>query len=132
MVLHKSRTFRTILDLSFKIRYKRGTIQFVNESTVKQAAAESMVPLGQYFKRVIATLAHHYNTNHLFAFVKIDLKDCFWRMLVSNEEAWTFCYVMPSLVPVTSLDDMEIVVPNSLQMGWAESLPNFFTATKTA
>ena len=52
-------------------------------------------------------------------------------MAVSDENAWHFCYVLPSLHP-TPLEEIEIVVPNSLQMGWCESPPFFCASTETA
>jgi len=77
MVPHKSRAFKTILYLSFKLRYKGGTTPSVNDSTVRQAPAESMVQLGKCHKRIVATLARHYDPHHPFTFAKIDLKDGF-------------------------------------------------------
>ena len=50
-------------------------------------------------------------------------------MAVSDEDAWNFCYVLPSLNPVDSIHDIKIVVPNSLQMSWCESLPFFCSTT---
>ena len=132
LVPHKSRQFRTILDLSFKLRYKGGIVPSVNSSTVKHAPAEAMVQLGQCLKRIIHTLATNYNPHQPFAFAKIDIKDGFWRMMVAEKDAWNFCYVLPSLTPDQALDDAEIVVPSSLQMGWCESPPYFCAATETA
>ena len=43
LVPHKSRKYRTILDLSFSLRYKGGIIPSVNSSTKRQAPAEAMV-----------------------------------------------------------------------------------------
>ena len=132
MVPHKSRKFCTILDLSFSICYKGGTIPSVNNSTIKQAPTESMVQLEQCLKRIVATLSQKYNPHHPFAFAKIDLKDGFWRMLVSNDNTWNFCYIMPSPKPLCTIDDTEIVVPSSLQMGWCESPSYFCAAMETA
>jgi len=39
--------------------------------------------------------------------------------------------VLPSLVQ-GELDDIEIVVPNSIQMGWCDSPPFFGAASETA
>ena len=132
MVPHKSRKFRTILDLSFRIRHKSSFIKAVNDTTQRLAPAEAMVQLGNCLKRIISTMVNHYNPDKPFAFAKVDLKDGFWRMLVSNDDAWNFCYVMPSSPPHTNVDEIEIVVPNSLQMGWCESPPFFCAATETA
>ena len=76
-------------------------------------------------------MAANYNHNAPFTFCKLDIKDGFWRMAVSNDNAWHFCYVLPSLKP-TTLAETEIVVPNSLQMGWCESPPFFCASTETA
>ena len=53
-------------------------------------------------------------------------------MRVSEEDAWNFCYVLPPPFPNQSLNDRQIVVPASLQMGWCESPPYFCAATETA
>lgn len=120
---HKSRLFRTILDLSFQLRYKGTKLPSVNSATKKQAPAEAMVQLGECVKRIIATLAENYDPNHPFVFSKIDIKDGFWRMAVSDEAAWNFCYVMPTEDPLENLDEAEIIVPNSLHF-WTR-LRNF-------
>jgi hypothetical protein len=52
-------------------------------------------------------------------------------MAVSNSDAWNFCYVLPTKTS-TNLDDLQIVVPNSLQMGWCESPSLFCSGTETA
>jgi hypothetical protein len=48
---------------------------------------------------------------------KIDLFHGFWRMLVQEDQQWNFAYVMPDLPD----QEIRIVVPSALQMGWAES-----------
>jgi len=47
MIPHKSRSFRTILDLSFRLCHLGKLMESVNSATVKQAPAESMIQLGQ-------------------------------------------------------------------------------------
>ena len=132
MVPHKSRKFRTILDLSFALKFIKEVIPSVNETTTKQAPAESMVQLGECIKRIVATMSKNHNPKSSFAFSKIDIKDGFWRLLVSDLDAWNFCYVMPSPTFTTDINDTQIIVPNSLQMGWCESPPFFCAATETA
>ena len=132
MIPHKSRSFRTILDLSFQLRLRGTLLPSVNSSTKLQAPAESMVQLGVCMQRLIALLADHCAHGHPFAFAKLDIKDGFWRMAVSEADAWNFCYVMPSDSDDTPLDDILIVVPNCLQMGWCESPPFFCAASETA
>ena len=107
-------------------------MQSVNSATVKQAPAESMVQLGQCVQRIIALLADNYDPDQPFLFSKLDIKDGFWRLAVSDENAWNFCYVLPSFEPVADIDDTLIVVPNCLQMGWCESPPFFCAASETA
>ena len=132
MIPHKSRSYRTILDLSFRLRHLGKLMESVNSATVKQAPAESMVQLGNCVQRLIALLADNYDPAQPFLFSKLDIKDGFWRMAVSNEDAWNFCYVLPQFEPVHNIEDVRIVVPNCLQMGWCESPPFFCAASETA
>jgi hypothetical protein len=132
MIPHKSKAFRCILDLSFELRIKNGVIPSVNSTTNKKAKPEGMVQLGMAVKRLVATMADNFDMEQPFIFSKLDIKDGFWRMAVSNENAWNFCYVLPSHDTTTSINDIELVVPNSLQMGWCESPPFFCASTETA
>ena len=91
-----------------------------------------MIQLGNCVERIITTMVNQYDPHRPFAFAKIDIKDGFWWMMVSQSDAWNFCYVMPSTSPVDDIDEIEIVVPSSLQMGWCESPPYFCAATETA
>jgi hypothetical protein len=132
MIPHKSKLFRAILDLSFKLRHKGKEYPSVNEFTNKLAKQEAMVQLGQTLKRIVAVMADAYNPCTPFVFSKLDIKDGFWHMAVSDEDAWHFCYVLPASTPNQTLDDTVIVIPNSLQMGWTESPPYFCSGTETA
>jgi hypothetical protein len=76
-------------------------------------------------------MADNFNPSHPFIFTKLDIKDGFWRMRVSDEDAWNFAYVLPSLQDTTTMD-IDLVVPNSLQMGWCESPPFFCSGSETA
>ena len=132
MIPHKSRSFRTILDLSFRLRLKGTLMPSVNSETTKQAPAESMIQLGLCIQRLVATLADNFDPHKPFKFAKLDIKDGFWRMAVNNEDAWNFCYVLPQEHSPTNIDDTQIVVPNCLQMGWCESPPFFSASSETA
>ena len=132
MIPHKSKLFRAILDLSFKLRHKGKEYPSVNEFTNKLAKQEAMVQLGQTLKRIVALMADSYDPNQPFVFSKLDIKDGFWRMAVSDEDAWHFCYALPAISPNQPLDETTIVIPNSLQMGWTESPPYFCSGTETA
>jgi hypothetical protein len=50
-------------------------------------------------------------------------------MTVNTEDAWNFCYSLP-VKPGTPLDEIQIVIPHSLQMGWCESPPFFVQQQK--
>ena len=133
MVPHKSRAYRVILDLSFQLQSAHHPHPSVNDATTAQAPAEAMSQLGNVLKRILATLAngHGSGPNKPFMFSKLDIKDGFWRMIVSEQDAWNFCYAIPPPSPDTPIDDIQIVVPNSLQMGWYESPPFLCAATET-
>ena len=60
---------------------------------------------------------------------KWDIKDGFWRLDCEAGEEWNFAYVLPSSV---ASNDIMLVVPTSLQMGWIESPPYFCVASETA
>ena len=96
------------------------------------ARPEAMVQLGKVVRRIIHMMAEHRHHGHPFKFAKLDVKDGFWRMAAADDDAWNFCYVLTSLQEQKSLDDVEIVVPNNLQMGWCESPPFFCSGSETA
>jgi hypothetical protein len=131
MIPHKSRDYRSILDLSFQIRLKGTRQQSVNQATNKLAPQKAMAKLGTTLHRIIHTLAENYNTKAPFVFAKCDIKDGFWRMVVDEKDSWNFCYTIPPPSKTTPIEDIEIVVPTSLQMGWCESPPFFCAATET-
>ena len=132
MIPHKSKAFCCILDLSFGLRHQGKQLASVNSATRKQALPQAMTQLGQCVKRLVHILAKYHLPHKPFLFSKLDIKDGFWRMAVGNQEAWNFCYILPNTTQPNSLDDVEIVVPNSLQMGWCESPPFFCSGTETA
>jgi hypothetical protein len=132
MIPHKSKKFRCILDLSFTLHKNGQRYSSVNETTKKLSKNEAMTQLGSSLQRIVATLAQNKSYTKPFKFTKLDIKDGFWRMAVNNDEAWNFCYVLPSLKPINTINDIEIVVPNSLQMGWCESPPLFCSGSETA
>lgn len=127
MVPHKSRRFRTILDLSFAIRLEDGSrIPSVNEATTKLAPQGAINQMGHSLSRIIHALASTSKDEKVFM-AKWDIKDGFWRLDCAAGEEWNFAYVLPELTgPSTKL-----VIPNSLQMGWIESPPYFCAASET-
>lgn len=90
MGLHKSRKFHTILDVSFSLKHKRQAIQSVNDTTLRQAHVEFMVQMGQYIQCIITTMVNHYKPTKPFSFSKINIKDGFWCMIVSQADTWNF------------------------------------------
>jgi hypothetical protein len=132
MIPHKSKPFRCIMDLSFTLQDGGKRYKSVNETTNKQAKWQSMAQLGLCIQRMVATLADNYDTSKLFHFVKLDIKDGFWCMTVLDDNAWNFAYVLLSLKELEDKGDIELVVPNSLQMGWCESPPFFCSGSETA
>lgn len=92
-----------------------------------------MDQIGVVIKRILHTMAkaRKEDPSQTFHFAKLDIKDGFWRLAVSNAAAWNFCYVLLTPDKTSSIDDIEIVVPNALQMGWCESPPFFCAASET-
>jgi hypothetical protein len=132
MIPHKSKPFRCIMDLSFTLYEGGKAYHSVNATTNKQSLWQSMAQLGLCVQRLIATLADNHNLEKPFYFAKLDIKDGFWRMAVSDDDAWNFAYVLPSLKELTDEKETELVIPNSLQMGWCESPPFFCSGSETA
>ena len=54
------------------------------------------------------------------------------RISLAEIDSWNFCYVIPPDDPQCQIDDIDIVVPDALQMGWTESPPYFCASTETA
>jgi hypothetical protein len=125
---HKSKAFRSILDLSFRLRLKNGgVLASVNNTTVKTAPQGAIDQLGECLTWIIHAFTEADDDAKIFM-AKWDIKDGFWRMDCREGEGWNFAYVLPQ--PEGS--PIMLVVPTSLQMGWVESPPYFCAATETA
>ena len=96
------------------------------------ACPEAMAQLGQVLKRIIYLMDLHRHHFLPFKFTKLDVKEGYRRMTVANEDVWNFCYILLSLKYCNSMDDIELVVTNILQMGWCESPPFFCSGSETA
>lgn len=128
MIPHKSRKYRTILDLSFSLRLKDGgRIPSVNEASIKSAPKGSIDQIGHSLSRIIHAMADASEDAKVFM-AKWDVKDGFWRMDCQEGEEWNFAYVLPEHGRAST----KLVVPRSLQMGWIESPPYFCAASETA
>ena len=104
----------------------------MHKQTKIKAKAEVMVQIGLELRCLISTMTDHHDLNLPFLFSKLDIKYGFWSMDVGDESAWNFCYVLPFLTPVNSINDIKIVVPKSLQMGCCEISPFFCYITETS
>jgi hypothetical protein len=130
MIPHKSRRFRAILDLSFRLRLECGDmLKSVNESTTLSAPAGAIDQLGHTLQRVIHAMAEaDLRGDEKVFMAKYDIKDGFWRLNCQKGEEWNFAYVLPQ----EEGKPVKLVVPTSLQMGWVESPPYFGAASETA
>ena len=119
MIPHKSRKYRTILNLSFSLRLKDGSrVPSVNKNTVKTAPAGAIDQIGHSLARVIHAFAST-SPDEKVLMAKWDIKDGFWCLDCAEGEEWNFAYVLPTHEGTSTL----LVIPDSLQMGWVESPP---------
>jgi len=124
---HKSKAFRSILDLSFRLRLKNGGIlAAVNDTTIKSAPKGVIDQLGECLTWIIHAFAEASDDAKIFM-AKWDIKDGSLRMDCRDGEEWNFAYVLPQPKGSPTM----LVMPTSLQMGW-EAPPYFCTATETA
>jgi hypothetical protein len=125
---HKSKAFRSILDLSFRLRLKNGgVLAAVNNTTVKSAPKGAIDQIGECLSRIVHAFAEASEDAKIFM-AKWDNKDGFWRMDCRKGKEWNFAYVLPQPEGTPVM----IVVATSLQMGWVESPPYFCAATEMA
>ena len=62
-------------------------------------------------------MASNYNLTQPYMFCKLDIKDGFQRIFVDKNEKWNFCYIISATSTPENIDNTQILVPNSLQMG---------------
>ncbi len=121
---HKSKTFQSILDLSFSLRLSNGSVrQSVNDTTAPRCAVSQ---LGHSLQRIVHAFAEVDDDAKIFM-AKWDVKDGFWRLDGQDGEKWNFAYVLPQSLS----KPVQIVVPTPRQMGWVKSPPYFCGATET-
>ncbi len=101
---HKSKAYRSILELSFRLRLKNGGFRdAVNDTTVKTAPGGAIDQIGDCLSRII----------HAFAAAEEDEKIFMaWRMDCREGEEWNFAYVLPQ----PEGEPIRLVIPTSLQM----------------
>ena len=100
----------------------------VNETTVKLGPQKALNYIGSALPRLIHAMATA-NENYPILFTKADIEDGFWRIFTDEEGGWNFSYVLPS---TKEHPEKHIVVPNSIQMGWVESMTIFCASSETA
>ena len=66
----------------------------VNKTTSPQTAPEAMGKLGSCFKCLLATIADSYDPEIPFLCDKLDAKDRFWYMVVSQQDTRNFLYML--------------------------------------
>ena len=92
---HKSKSFRSILDLSFSLKLTlHGSVPSVNENSEKTAPGGAIDQIGHVLLRLIRALAEAPDGAKIFQ-EKWDIKDGFWRLDCKEGEGWYFCYVLP-------------------------------------
>ena len=82
----------------------------VNDASECLAPAAALDQMGEALPRLIAAVAAAPHNAGIIVFAKLDIKDGFWRMCVSEEDAWNFAYALPS--ESDNIDEIEIVVPD--------------------
>jgi hypothetical protein len=118
---HKSKAFRSILDLSFCLRLKNGgVLAAVNDMTGTPPQKCAIDQIGKCLSRIIHAFAETDKNTKVFM-TKRDIHDGFWRMDCAKGEEWNFAYVLPQPERAPT----QLVIPTSLQMGWVESPPYY-------
>jgi hypothetical protein len=127
MIPQKSQKCCSILDLSFSVHLKDGSlVPSVNEDFVNTAPHGAINQIGHALSCVIHAYATTSPDEKIFM-AKLDIKDGFWHLDCEEGEEWNFAYVLPA----HDGPSMKLAIPNSLQMGWIESPPYFCSATNT-
>lgn len=92
---HKSRAYRSILDLSFALLLEEGgVVESVNDTTEKLAPRGAIDQLGHSLKCIIHTFAEA-DDDAVILMAKWDIQDGFWRLNCREGKEWNFCYVWP-------------------------------------
>ena len=92
---HKIQKFRAILDFSFKLLMNGFEILRLNEATRYTAEQEAIYRLVKLLQRTVAAIAELSEDYGPIFFIKIDMKNVFWRMLFQVGEECSFLYVLP-------------------------------------
>ena len=124
-ISHKSKAFRSILDLSFSLKLTpHGRVTSVNENSKNTAPGGAIDQIGHVLLRLIYEFSEAPDCANILQ-SKWDIKDECWRLDCKEGEEWNFCYVLP-YKPGTPIN---LVVLTSLQMGWIDYPPYFCTVS---
>jgi hypothetical protein len=127
MIPHKSKLYRAMFDLSYRLRLSpEEVMQSVNKSTKKTAPRGAIDQLGHSLPWIIHALSEVDDNVKVFM-KKWDIKDGFWRLNCEEGEDFNFAYALPQEEGMP----IKLVIPTALQMGWIESPPYFGTAYET-
>ena len=83
-VPHKSRQFRTILNLSYYLQMADEPMLSVNETTIPNSPEMALHHMGMVLPRLINAIATA-ESNAPFYFSKLDIKDGFWRVFTTED-----------------------------------------------
>ena len=93
---HKSRAYRTLLDLSHELKKgKKVLARSVNETTVPLAPEAALMQMGSAMPRIIVAMAQCPEDSIIY-FSKFDITDGFWRVLNEIGKEYNFAFVMPT------------------------------------
>ena len=128
MILHKSRKYRAILDLSFALKVAGWDLPSLNKAMNEIAPAGSIELAGTVMPRIIKALVRVPLSEDPIHFSRLYIKYGFWRMVCAVGEEWNFSYVVPNHPEAPT----ELVIPSALQMVWTLSPCFFHVALETA
>jgi hypothetical protein len=90
---HKSRAYRSILDLLFALCLKDvGIIELVNNTSEKWAPRGAVAQISHSLKRIIHSFAE-VDDNAVILMGKWDIQDGFWHLNCRRVGEYNFCYV---------------------------------------
>ena len=81
MILHKSRKYRAILDLSFALKVAGWNLPYVKKATTETAPTEALDQVGTVMPRIIEALSTAQLSEDPIHFSKLDIKDGFCRIV---------------------------------------------------
>jgi len=121
--------FQAILDLSFQFNINGILFPSINEVTTPLSNHQAMEQMDKVLWQIVAKVAECNPADWEILFVKWDIKDSFWQLVMSKENTWNFCYILPK---INKENPIKIICPTCLQMGWCKSPQLFCMLSVTA